>query len=368
MAFIPVLPLRPARPAQRASPTRISIHASAQRQPPPDFKAPTPRKFRVRPDKTLDIAAASAGTLLRSYSGALVAGYRVRIEDNKVIEYSSSLPSTKPKIPLRFFEYEQCPFCRKVREAVSMLDLDVLIFPCPVNGTLYRSYIVQKGGKAQFPYMEDPNADWAGYESGDIIRHLYRTYGPSNGRVPAVLGGGSLVTAKLSSMLRPGKGSRKIKGAYTPEKALILWGYEASPFVKLVRETLCELEIPYLYMSTARGSSTRAVMKERFGRFQVPYLQDCNTGIEMYESAEICEYLRATYGEGGDGEVGNPFMPGMDAPQFEIGDIEVKAKETNEVQENKVDKSLNPQQGKDEALEKYCEDNPESDECRIYEN
>ena len=29
--------------------------------------------------------------------------------------------------------------------------------------------------------------------------------------------------------------------------------------------------------------------------FQAPYLEDPNTGIEMFESAEIIEYLRATY-------------------------------------------------------------------------
>jgi len=28
---------------------------------------------------------------------------------------------------------------------------------------------------------------------------------------------------------------------------------------------------------------------------QVPFLEDPNTGIEMFESAEIIEYLRATY-------------------------------------------------------------------------
>lgn len=29
--------------------------------------------------------------------------------------------------------------------------------------------------------------------------------------------------------------------------------------------------------------------------WQVPYLEDPNTGIQMFESAEIIEYLRATY-------------------------------------------------------------------------
>lgn len=32
-----------------------------------------------------------------------------------------------------------------------------------------------------------------------------------------------------------------------------------------------------------------------FGFFQVPYLEDPNTGVQMFESAEIVEYLRTTY-------------------------------------------------------------------------
>lgn len=28
---------------------------------------------------------------------------------------------------------------------------------------------------------------------------------------------------------------------------------------------------------------------------QVPYLEDPNTGVQMFESAEIIDYLRATY-------------------------------------------------------------------------
>jgi len=36
-------------------------------------------------------------------------------------------------------------------------------------------------------------------------------------------------------------------------------------------------------------------MISKTGRFQVPFLVDPNTGVEMYESAEICEYLEAVY-------------------------------------------------------------------------
>ena len=45
----------------------------------------------------------------------------------------------------------------KVREAVSILDLDVMFYPCPAGGPTWREKVRQKGGKASFPYMVDPN-------------------------------------------------------------------------------------------------------------------------------------------------------------------------------------------------------------------
>ncbi len=54
-----------------------------------------------------------------------------------------------------------------------------------------------------------------------------------------------------------------------PEQPLQVWMYDASPFVKLVREVLCELEIPYLLKSAARGSPKRDELFERVGHFQV---------------------------------------------------------------------------------------------------
>lgn len=43
----------------------------------------------------------------------------------------------RPVQPLRLYEYEGCPYCRKVREALSMLDLEVIILPCPKGGKRY---------------------------------------------------------------------------------------------------------------------------------------------------------------------------------------------------------------------------------------
>ena len=54
----------------------------------------------------------------------------------------------------------------KVREAVAILDLDVLYRPCPKDGTRYRPEAIQKGGKQMFPYMEDPNTGKAMVREG----------------------------------------------------------------------------------------------------------------------------------------------------------------------------------------------------------
>ena len=37
----------------------------------------------------------------------------------------------RPKKMLQLYEYEGCPFCRRVRETLTILDLDAEIFPTP---------------------------------------------------------------------------------------------------------------------------------------------------------------------------------------------------------------------------------------------
>lgn len=318
------------------------------------FSKPDPRVAFVRPDKAGDIASLGLSQLLRLGSGAVVEGYRLKTENNKIVEYSATLPKSRPDKPLHIFEFEGCPFCRKVREAVSLLDLDVIFFPCPRNGTTYRQYVISNGGKAQFPYIEDPNTGYSGYESDYIIRYLYKTYGPKDASVPLTLR--STILAGLSSAVRQGRGVSRKNKTVPVKYPLELWGYEASPFVKLVRETLTELEIAHLYHSTARGSPTRAIFKEMTGRFQVPYLIDPITGVTMWESAEICEYLLEMYGPDAAGataipEEGSMYMPGSP----------LAPKEARE-------QSLDPLFEKDSKLEEYCRENPDADECRVYED
>ncbi|MGB5268505.1 MAG: glutathione S-transferase N-terminal domain-containing protein, partial [Polyangiales bacterium] len=84
-----------------------------------------------------------------------------------------------------------------------------------------------------------------------------------------------------------------------PEKLLELYSYEGSPYCRIAREALCELELPYRLHNVPRRSPDRGAYVAISGKMQVPYLSDPNTGAQMFESAEIRSYLYQTYAEGG---------------------------------------------------------------------
>ena len=44
----------------------------------------------------------------------------------------------RPTELLELYDIEACPYCRKVREALTMLDLDVIIRPSPKSGERFR--------------------------------------------------------------------------------------------------------------------------------------------------------------------------------------------------------------------------------------
>ncbi|OAY42906.1 uncharacterized protein LOC110619977 [Manihot esculenta] len=276
---------------------------------PPNFKPPEPKPFTVKGGQTLDILGASLSLLFRLGTGVFVSGYSASfvpqneippdqyalgVAGYKVKETSKVGP--RPEKPIEIYEFESCPFCRKVREIVGVLDIDVLFYPCPKNGPTFRPKVVQMGGKQQFPYMVDPNTGTAMYESDDIIRYLVGKYG--DGNVPFMLSLGLLTTLTegFAMIGRMGKGS-SYSPSKLPPKPLELWSYEGSPFCKIVRETLVELELPHIQRSCARGSSKRQVLYQKAGHFQVPYLEDPNTGVQMFESGDIIEYLKATYAQ-----------------------------------------------------------------------
>jgi glutathione S-transferase len=202
----------------------------------------------------------------------------------------------KPEKLLELYEFEACPYCRKVRAVLSNFDLEAMIYPCP-RGSRHRAVVKEKGGKEQFPFLVDPNTGKEMYESDEIIRYLADTYG--NGSVPKSLslGPATVLFATLASATRGSRGS-KARPAKAPSSPLELWSFEVSPFSRIVREALCELQIPYHLHNVAKGSPSREAFVKRSGKMMVPYLVDPNTGKEMFESAEIVAYLEKTYGEG----------------------------------------------------------------------
>jgi glutathione S-transferase len=229
--------------------------------------------------RAFDVATSLGASAARLGSGMAVAGVGAR-----------------PAQPLALYDFEACPYCRKAREALSILDLDAMVYPCPKRGSRFRGEAVRRGGKAQFPYLVDPNTGHEMYESDDIVRYLWTSYGA--GGVPWSLSLGPLTLAGsgLASGWRLWRGEFA-RPSRAPAQPLELWSFEASPFSRLAREALCELELPYLLHNVAKGSGKREAFIARAGKMQVPYLVDPNTGAAMFESADIVRYLNATYAQ-----------------------------------------------------------------------
>jgi len=245
---------------------------------------------------TLDTIVSLGASLVRPTRGAVVIGHR-RV----------------PKKMLEFYEAEYCPFCRHVRETLTALDLDAKVYPVPKKGTRFTQQLVKLGGKAKVPFLHDPNTGEHLYESEAIATYLYDRYGLKGHKAPDR----DIKSSTLVTALR-GRSGMFAKPSTAPKKPLELYSFEACPYARLVRETLCELEIPYVLHNVGKGSSraewlppgyreiamkdyepgttNRRKLLARGGRMIVPYLVDPNTKTAMYESWLIQEYLRRTYG------------------------------------------------------------------------
>ena len=221
----------------------------------------------------------------------------------------------QPPQYLQLYDMEGSPYCRLVREALTALGLDVQIRPCPVGGKRFRPQAIVLGGKKQFPLLVDPNTGTTMYESVDIINYLFATYG--GGPTPRVYRRGPLrpAVSALATVARGLSGVR-YRPAISPEHDLHLWSFESSPYSRLVRERLTELELPYVLHNICKEQwadigpaamrikpgpyqpkpgGKREALLARLGRVQVPYLEDPNTGVHMIESREIVAYLERTY-------------------------------------------------------------------------
>jgi glutathione S-transferase len=203
-----------------------------------------------------------------------------------------------PEQLLELWEFENCPYCRKVREVLSELDLDYVVRPLPHGHADWKAFAAREG-KHQVPFLVDPNTGRRLYESDDINAYLNATYGNGT-RAGWTIPLPSLVddaVSALASGVRVGRGTnyrgRPLRPAY---QNLTLYNMEGSPYCRKVREALSELALPYVVRNVPKGSPKRDELVRRGGKMQVPYLVDPNTGRELYESDTITAYLDAEYG------------------------------------------------------------------------
>jgi glutathione S-transferase len=243
-------------------------------------------------------ALASLGTtLLRPNRGLIATGHRAQ-----------------PLMLLELYEAEYCPFCRPVREALTELDLDARIFPIPKKGTRYRDQLLANSGAKKIPFLHDRNTGVKLHESQAIVEYLYKQYGIEGIPAPAP----NLKTSMLATASR-GTNGMFAAPSVPATKALELYSFEGSPYCRLVREVLCELEATYILRNVGKSPGSyadffppilrhnnmksylpatvnRQKFIERAGLMMVPYLVDPNTGRSMWETGDIQEYLRETYG------------------------------------------------------------------------
>ena len=254
---------------------------------------------RKHENRALDVVTSTLASTARGWGGSMEQVSRDFLED----------------ITLDLYDFEACPFCRLVREQVSALQLDVRIFPCPSGGTRWRPKAYElAGGEVTFPFLVDHAHDVRMPESKEIVEYLWKTYGA--GKTPPKRTPLTLPTSMMTSALRAGRGQRAKPSKRVPEQMVELYSFESSPFCRLVRETLCEMEIPYVLRSMAKEQladigtpgarlnfgeyspvqgGRRDQMAQKFGKAQMPCLVDPNTQDVVFDSRKIVTYLKDTY-------------------------------------------------------------------------
>lgn len=228
--------------------------------------------------------------------------------------------STKRKTPepeklLTLYDREGCPDCRFVREALTELNLDIQIIPCPEGNKETSMALKKASGSTLVPFLVDPNTHKKISGQDSIVSYLFQEYRGS--KVPAKLSSGikNAVASRIATTLRLGSGTQALP-AKAAERPLTLYSFESSPYTRLVRERLCEYGIPYTLINLGKQQradmgpanfrmtlkrykplpdSKRDAFYQRHGNVQVPYLIDPNTQLELFESKDILQYLDNTY-------------------------------------------------------------------------
>ena len=88
------------------------------------------------------------------------------------------------------------------------------------------------------------------------------------------------------------------------EPHLTIYRLQACPYCERAVRKLNDIGLEYRSRFVEARHSRRNVVKRVSGKRTVPALVDERTGVTMSESANIVEYLEATYGPGSEANAG----------------------------------------------------------------
>jgi len=195
------------------------------------------------------------------------------------------------------------------------LNLDARIFPVPKGGKRFLAQLKECSGSEKIPFLFDPNTGEKKSGVNDIIEYLYQTYSDKEPPEALLENKKNLSRSEWASRIRGDRGVYA-EASKEPTEPLELYSFESSPFSRLVRERLCELEIPYVVRQVGKQQradagpanfrftlgrykplpgTRREQLFKKYGNVQVPLLIDKNTGVELFESADIVDYLNQHY-------------------------------------------------------------------------
>jgi glutathione S-transferase len=234
--------------------------------------------------------------------------------------------SPPPKHNLILYDFEASPWCRLVREQLTILDLNAHVRPCPRQDLLLQGAYTRRSRFRPLAAEELPNIPQQDEddeisltfpilvdetngvdnrvvikESYAIIEHLWKEYGrdvilPSPTRRPDQVVNSSRLPFPLRFLLLSGPSYlrclprcglfRMPCKEFDPDSYfLTLYQAEGCPYSRLVRELLCSLELPYHSITCAEGSFSVVSMEDMEVKNGIPIMvveqREANKGINM---------------------------------------------------------------------------------------
>ena len=192
----------------------------------------------------MEVATSSLSSLARLPWGSSVAA-----SSTERVGTPTSAPT------LQLYEFEACPFCRRVREAMTELDLSAEVYPCPKGSLRHRDVVRKIGGKEQFPLLVDASTGVTMYESGDIVKYLFKQYG--QGKSPSFgLLESTIFTGWVPTLLRAGRGMTMwSKAGAVPAEKLELFSFENNTVGTLLSSMHFSVGVSHIFFSGMGGDS-----------------------------------------------------------------------------------------------------------------